>query len=184
MRFDRLDFSAHGDTLLAVVVGALLATLSGVLANQFEAAMHRRERERAAAMLFGEVISSLLVLLDSAHAARGVGDPYGPVTRRILQSARREIDIYERNRESLLHLREPSLRVDIHTLMVRISMPLDGVLDSFLSPATANDEARARGLEFMMANVAALPGIVDRLGRIARHKFERPGDIRPSPAAR
>ena len=78
--------------------GALLATVSGIAANQLEAFFRRRERERAAALLFGEVLSTLRVILEGAERTRHVGVAYGPVTRRMLHAARREIDIYERNR--------------------------------------------------------------------------------------
>jgi hypothetical protein len=172
MRLNPFESSPHGDTLIAVVVGALLATVSGVVANQMEAFFRRRERERAAALLFGEVFSTLRVILEGAERTRHVGAPYGPVTRRMLHAARREIDIYERNREALLDLREAKLRVELHALMVRIAMPLDGVIDSFGDPNVSDDEARNLGFEFMIESVSAVPGMVARLGRIAGHRFE------------
>ena len=110
MRLNPLEMSPHGETLVAVVVGALLATVSGIAANQLEAFFRRREREKAAALLFGEVLSSLRVILEGAERTRRIGRPYGPVTRRMLHAARREIDIYDRNRENLLDLREATLR--------------------------------------------------------------------------
>ena len=176
LRPETLNFNPHADTLVAVVLGALLATLSGIAANQIEAYFKRREREGSAALLFGEVISTLRVILMGAEASRGVGDPYGPVTRRMLHAARREIDLYERNRESLLDLRDPALRVDIHSIIVRIAMALDGILDSLVVGNPGDTQARDRGMEFMLNNVAKLPEIVGRLGRIARHTFEQYGD--------
>jgi hypothetical protein len=47
------EFATHSDTLLAVVIGAVLATVSGIAATQLEAYLKRRERERDAALLFG-----------------------------------------------------------------------------------------------------------------------------------
>jgi hypothetical protein len=176
LRPETLNFNPHADTLVAVVLGALLATLSGIAANQIEAYFKRRERERSAALLFGEVISTLRVLLIGAESSRNVGDPYGPVTRRMLHTARREIDLYERNRESLLDLRDPALRVDIHSMMLRIAMPLDGILDSLVVGNPGDTISRDRGMEFMMDNVGKLPDIVARLGRIARHTFDQYGD--------
>jgi hypothetical protein len=166
---------------VAVVLGALLATISGVVGNQLEALMRRRERERSAALLFGEVLSTLRVLLEGAADFRRRDPPYGFVTRRMLRAARREIDIYERNRESLVDLRDARLRTDVHALSLRIAMPLDGVLDSFagaegggagLDGEASGDEARDRGFAFMMTNVDQIPGLVARLGRIARHSFD------------
>ena len=101
MRLDAADLSIHSETLLAVLLGAVLATLSGLVATQFEAHLRRRERERDAALLFGELLSTLKVLIDTADRARGQGDPYGPFTIRMWRAVRRELDIYDRNREAL-----------------------------------------------------------------------------------
>ena len=166
------DLGPHGETIGAVVVGAVLATVGGVAANQMEAYFRRRDRERTAALLFGEVLSALRVLLEGADRARSIGEPYGPFTLRMLHAARREIDIYERNRESLLDLRNAALRVDVHVLMVTIAMPLDGVIDSIINPGGADDEARGQAFSFIMDGVAALPPLVARLGRIAGHRFD------------
>src|SRR5271155_3967550 len=172
MRLNPLETSPHGDTIVAVVVGALLATVSGVAANQLEAFFRRRERERAAALLFGEVLSSLRVILEGAERTRHIGVAYGPVTRRMLHAARREIDIYDRNREGLLDLRDSRLRVELHALVVRIAMPLDGVIDSLTDLDASEDEARDLGFEFMVQSLGAVSPIVARLGKIAGHRFD------------
>ncbi len=170
----RLEFPETGhsnETLVAVVLGAVLATVSGVLANQLEAHVRRRERERSAALLFGEVLSTLKVLLESADRIRAFPPAYGPVTRRMLRSARREIDIYERNRETLVDLRDPALRADLHRLVVQIAMPLDGILDSVDDARPEEDDTRDRGFDWMMENSLRIPDLVARLGAIARHDF-------------
>jgi hypothetical protein len=171
MRLDPLELSPHGETLTAVFVGALLATVSGVLANQLESHFRRRDRERTAALLFGEVLSALRILLEGANRARGIGDPYGAFTLRLLHAARRELDIYERNRESLLDLRDAALRVDVHVLMVSVAMPLDGVIDSIVNGGSSDDTMRDRSFSFIMENATKLPALVDRLGTIAHHRF-------------
>jgi len=51
---------------------------------------------------FGEVLSTVAVVLKLAHRTKQIGDPFGPVTLRMLRAVRREIEIYERNRESLI----------------------------------------------------------------------------------
>src|SRR5947209_1556822 len=122
MRLEYPDFGHGGETLIAVVLGALLATISGLIANQWETHQRRRERERSAALLLGEVLSTVQVLLESAERLRQLPPPYGPVTRRTLRAARQEIGIYERNRESLVDLRDPALRADLHRLTVQIAM--------------------------------------------------------------
>lgn len=169
--------SPHTDTLVAVLLGAFLATVSGVIANWFETFFHRRHKERSAALLFGEIFSSLRIILQGAAETRTRGDPYGPVTRRMLYGGRRELDLYDRNREALLDLPDPALRAEMHGLMVRIAMPLDGIIDTFRAGEATDPEARGRGFDFMMSNVEKLPAIVERLGRIAHHRFDQYGDV-------
>jgi hypothetical protein len=166
------DPTSHSQTLAAVIVGAILAAIGGLVGNQVEAYVKRRERERAAALLFGEVTSTLMFILQMADRTRKIGEPYGPVTRRMLLAARRELDLYERNRETLLDLRDPALRVDIHSLVVRIAMPLDGVLETYIGPPPETDTGRDQSFAFMMAQVARLPQILIPLGKLARHDFE------------
>jgi len=176
------DLSPHSQALAAVVTGAVLATASGVVATQLEAFFKRRERERLAALLFGEVLSALEVILATAAQARRQGDPFGPITRRTLRAARREIEVYDRNREALYDLRDADLRVNIHALMVRMAMPLEGILDGAEAPGGAAAESLDQGFDFLMEMAGRLPGVVARLGKIARHGFEQYGRLRAEAA--
>ncbi len=171
MRLEFPEFSHQNETLVAIVLGALLATISGVIANQLETFFRRRERERSAALLFGELLSTLRVILENAESVRHIGEPYGPVTRRMLHAARREMDIYDRNREALVDLRDAGLRVEMHTLMVRIAMPLDGMIDS-LATADGGGDERDSAMGFIKDTLRGLPSLVTRLGVIARHNFK------------
>ena len=172
MRLDNLDFNPHTDTLVAVVLGALLATVSGIIANQLESYFQRRERERSAALLFGELMSTLKIILENADRTRAFGDRYGPITRRMLHAARREVNIYDRHRVALMDLRDAALRVDIHNVMVRVAMPLDGVLDS-IAARDPSETTREQAFDYMMENVGRLPWLVARLGRLAGHSFDQ-----------
>ncbi len=171
MKLEFPEFGHQSETLVAVVLGALLATLSGVIANQWEAHARQRERERTAALLFGEVLSTLRVLLVMAERASVVPPAWGPVTQRMLQTARREIGIYERNREALVDLRDPALRADVHRLAIQIVMPLDGILDSLKDGGADDDERRQVGFDWLMETSGRIPDLVARLGRIAHHDF-------------
>ena len=48
----------------------------------------------------------------------------------MLRSARKEIEIYDRNREQLFDLRHADLRSRVQTLVIRLTMPLEGVFES------------------------------------------------------
>jgi len=167
MKLDNLDFTPHADTLVAVVLGALLATLSGFAATLLESAFKRRERERDAALFFGELLSTLNVILDAVVAAHGRGQPYGPFTMRMLRVARRELDIYDRNREGLSELRDGLLRTAVHSLIVRMSIPIDSLLEN----TEAADEDRDVGFSFLVEGCAEIGPLVERLGKLARHSF-------------
>ena len=162
----------HADTFAAVALGAVVATVSGVVANMWEARVRRRERERAAALLVGEAIATMYTILQGALRSMSVGDRFGAVTRRMLLSARREIDIYERNRELLIDLKDAKLRVELHSLMVRIAMPLDGIIASFEQVDLADSDARERGVAFMAETLTKFPPMARRLARVAGRSFE------------
>lgn len=129
MKPEAYDFLNNLSTIWAIIIGAVLATMGGLLATWIERHIERRLRETNAALFFGEMLSTLDVLLEFAAQARGIGDPYGAITMRMLRASRREIDIYDRNRESLFFLRDAHLRARIHTIILRVGMPLDSVFD-------------------------------------------------------
>ena len=135
------------ETLLAVVVGAVLSIVGGFVATQFEVIMRRRERERSAALLFGEILAILELMTTMANGARGRGEPYGPFTMRLLRAVRREAETYDRNRESLYDLRDAKLRGQIHALMVRLTIALEGIADATLQIDGAENAASAEGLD-------------------------------------
>ena len=177
MRFDPNEVMPHTETLLAVILGAVLATVSGLVASHVETRMRRRERQRDAALFMGELLMTLWVILDQADEFRKTGEPYGPVTTRMLRSARREIDLYERRREQLYDVRNPGLRREVHGLVVRLSLPLDGLLDAIdasrASPANASLETlRDQAFGFLMNTRSGIPLLVERLGAVAGEKIE------------
>ena len=138
MAIDTFGFLTDQSTLIAVILGAILATIGGFTATVLERTLDKRERERNSALFFGEILSTLAVILRFADETKKIGEPYGPVTMRMLRSARSELDIYDRNRENLFDLRDADLRARIQTLLIRLSMPLDGVIE-----ASRRDRERA-----------------------------------------
>lgn len=195
MRGETFDFISNFSTLWQVVLGACLATAGGLAANQFEWRAQMQRRERNAALFFGEVLSSLAVIIKLADHTKQIGDPFGPITLRMLRSARREIDIYERNRESLIDLRDAALRARMHRLTLRLAMPLDGTFDASqeiallegqLRSRTLDDEDRSEleariaglkerrdaGYDYMLENSHEIAKILSDLAPLARHVFD------------
>ena len=196
MRGESFDFISSFGTFWQVILGAFLATAGGLVANQLEWRAHTRRRERNAARFFGEVLSSFATILKRADETKKVGDPYGPITLRLLRSARREIDIYERNRENLLDLRDADLRARIHGLTIRLSLPIDGIFDvsqeigsleallrsrnlderdreEFGARVAEMKERREAGYEFVLETAAEIGNVVAALAPLAGHGFAR-----------
>lgn len=178
------NFGAPDDTLVAVVLGALLATLGGFIAARFEAWLRRRERERDAALLLGEIVFTFVMILKLAAEARAIGDPYGSITMRMLMGARREGDAYERNRERLPDLGDAALRIGTHKLMITLTMSLDGVLEGTRRleelPTTKAGretaeriiEARDQGFDFIIETLPSLDPLLTHLSKLARISFD------------
>ncbi|HEY2051775.1 MAG TPA: hypothetical protein VGH03_20730 [Caulobacteraceae bacterium] len=187
-------------TLWAVIVGAILATVGGFVATQLEAHFRRRERERSAALLFGEILSVIEIIAALTNETREIGDPYGLVTMRMLRAIRRETEVYERNRESLYDLRDGEVRARIHTVMVRMTLALEGVFDATSQIALAENAARGLSQEdaltdqamrqvsgliaarqtafdFLMQSVGQIADIVSVLRRLARQPIGDHADV-------
>ncbi len=197
IRAEHFDFLSNLDTLTAVVLGAVLATAGGFIGTQIEHRVDTRRRERQAALFFGEIMSLLNVSVAAAQRARGIGDPFGPVTMRILRTIRRELDIYERNRERLFEISEPALRARIHTTLLRTTMGVEGALESATEAAdiqtefqTSPDMTAARrehlesrlaqrlrlrdgGFEFLIEASEQASKLAKELEPIARVDFEK-----------
>jgi len=147
MRSEAFDFISNLGTLGQIMLGACLATAGGLAANQLEWHVQMRRRERNAALFFGEILSSFAIILKHAHETKQVGDPFGPITLRILRAARRELEIYERSRENILDLRDAGLRARIYGLAHRLAAPLDGIFDATQEIGTVEAGLRSRQLE-------------------------------------
>ncbi|MBI1393477.1 MAG: hypothetical protein GC152_12110 [Alphaproteobacteria bacterium] len=129
MRQSIFDYVGNLDTLIAVVVGALLATGGALVAEIIQDRLNRRRRERDAARFFGEILSSIDRILDLAFRSHAVGDPWGPVTLRLYRTALREAEIYERNRERLFDIRNAELRTRVHTHFMLETFPIQAMAD-------------------------------------------------------
>lgn len=166
MRVELPEAAYHAETLLAVALGAVLATVGGFLATLLEAHVRRRELQRSAALTFGEVLASLQLVTQAITEAHGRGEPFGAVTLRLVRAARREIDSYERNRTAISELRSPDLRLAIHGAMVRLALAVDGILEE------ASPQERERAYLYMLEIAPTLGPLVQRLVPLAGQPIE------------
>ncbi|NWG71529.1 MAG: hypothetical protein HXY23_07975 [Parvularculaceae bacterium] len=129
MRSENFEFVSNLDTLAAVVLGALLATAGGLVAEHYEDQIERKRRERDAARFFAEILSSIDQILDFAFESQKYGDPWGSVTMSMFEAANREAKVYERNRERLFDVRDTPLRARIHRHFLWEAFPLEALVE-------------------------------------------------------
>jgi hypothetical protein len=189
-------FQPDTETLLAVILGAALATAGGFAERQVERLIQKREKERSAALFFGELLSAMRIMMRLANETRGRGDPYGPITIRFVHAVRREVEIYDRNRETLLDLRSPTIRAQISVLIARLSFALEGVIDATATLAAVGlDEKQAAELrdtrntafDFAVESGADITALLGALAPLAQYNFTAtesalPGDVLGAPA--
>lgn len=195
MAGDTFGFLTDQSTLAAVVLGAILATIGGFVATVMERYLDKKEKEQNAALFFGEILSSLAIIIRFADETKKIGDPFGPVTMRMLRSARNELDVYDRNREQVFNIRDGDLRARMQTLLIRISMPIDGVIEASdeiknmrevvrtmreqseraeMETRIKADEARRNGgFEFILERADELKSVIETLGPLAKTSFDR-----------
>ncbi len=144
------DLVGNLDTLIAVTVGAMLATLGALFAEMIEDRMNRKRRERDAARFFGEILTTMGRTIDMAIASQKIGDPWGSVTQRMFRMAQREAGVYERNRERLFDIDNMSLRARIHQHFLTEYFPIEAIVESSaaiddLKRNIENDDAMEAG---------------------------------------
>jgi len=129
MRQSVFDFIDNLDTLLAVIIGAVLATGGAMVAELVQDRLSQKRKERDAARFFGEILSSVDLILDRAIASMEFGERWGDVTQRLFRTALNEAGIYERNRERLFEIRDIDLRRLIHLHFLTEMVPLVALID-------------------------------------------------------
>jgi hypothetical protein len=173
------DAVSNASTLVGVVVGAVVATLGSFAASWYERRMLRREREADAALVFAEILRTLSLQISVLRAAHARGDPFGSITIRMARAVRREVDIYDRNRERLFVVRDASLRPRTNALLARITFSIDRVLDNTDAiggrPSDAEREelaaGRAQAFEFLVESSDELPGVIGEFAALANTRL-------------
>lgn len=129
MRQSVFDYIDNLDTLLAVVVGALLATGGAMVAELVQDRLGRKRKEREAARFFGEILNSVDRILDFAFDSIERGERWGSVSLRLFKTAFNETSVYERNRERLFEIGDIELRRTIHSHFLVETVPLIALIE-------------------------------------------------------
>lgn len=131
MRQSVFDYIDNLDTLLAVIVGALLATGGAMAAELVQDRLGRKRKEREAARFFGEILTSADRVLDRAFDSLELGEKWGSVSKRLFRTALDETAVYERNRERLFDIRDIPLRRAIHLHFLEETVPLVALVETW-----------------------------------------------------
>ena len=159
------DYIGNLDTLLAVIVGACLATGGALVAEVIQDRLGRRRRQRDSARFFGEIITSLDQLFDLALASREQGDPWGSYTVRMFDVASVEAETYVRNRERLFDIADMDLRFAIHGHILRFSLPIADLVDRSHKIAEMQEKLEEEGDSLSDTARKAIEGRIERLSR-------------------
>lgn len=157
------DYIGNLDTLLAVIVGACLATGGALVAEIIQDRLGRRRKQRDSARFFGEIITSLDQLFDQALASRTQGDSWGSYTVRLFDVARVEAETYIRNRERLFDIGDMNLRFAIHGHILRFSLPIADLVDRSHKIAALQDRLEEESEGLSETARKAIEGRIERL---------------------
>ncbi len=130
MRQSTFDFIDNLDTLLAVIIGAVLATGGAMIAELVHDRLNQKRKERDAARFFGEILATVDLILDRAISSMDLGERWGEITVRLFRTALNEAGIYERNRERLFEIRDIELRRRIHLHFLTEMVPLVALVET------------------------------------------------------
>jgi hypothetical protein len=150
--------STAGAQLVAMLMGAVLASGGGFFVAWVLDRMERKRQERSIALVCLDLLASIGVMTNLARAARSRGTPYGPLTMRLVRGCMRDLDVYERNRERIADISDPVLRAEIYQCMTRLVMSVDGVVsetESIVRVDEALASARADGEKHKVESLTA-----------------------------
>lgn len=171
MRNSIFDYIGNLDTLIAVIVGACLATGGALVAEIVQDRLRRKRKQREAARFFGEVIVSISQVFDLAVESQKIGDPWGSFTINLFRVVVHESEIYTRNRERLFEIPDMHLRFAIHGHLLRLTVPITSIVresDKIDALQTRLEEEDALS-ETLVASLQA---------RIAQYHSFREGGVR------
>jgi|GEM_PF-950952 len=155
MRGSIFDHIGNLDTLIAVIVGALLATGGALVADIIQDRRMRTRREREAARFFGDLLMTFDQVLEFTLRSQTIGDPWGPLTTRLFSTAMREAKVYERNRERLFELEDIKLRSRIHTHFLVETFPLEAIIE-FSQEISEIEDALDSDVKWTKSEIAAM----------------------------
>lgn len=129
MRNSIFDYIGNLDTLIAVIVGACLATGGALVADLIQDRLAQRRRQRDAARFFGEILTSIHEIFDLAKTSQSIGDPWGRYSVNLFRTVCQEAGVYNRNRERLFDILDMKTRFQINGHFQRMTLPITAIVE-------------------------------------------------------
>src|SRR5260221_8678057 len=88
------DVTGANAQFVAILLGAFLASAGGFLVTWLLDHLERRRQERSIALVCLDLLTSLAVMTNLAQGSRGLGDPHGPFTIRLVRGSFRDLSVF------------------------------------------------------------------------------------------
>lgn len=196
------DIAGAYSQIFAMLMGAFLASAGGFMVTVLLDRLERQREERSIALVCLDLLTSMQVISKLAERSRGRGDPYGPVTMRLVRRMLRDVDVYERNRERIADIRDADLRAEVYAYMARTTMAIEGVIfesetisslderiqflrfdghdakaDELAVRRTESDQRRTGSFDFLVEEINDSPTLITRLRAVAGSDGHRLSEI-------
>jgi len=125
-----MSFMGSLDTLIAVIIGAFLATGGALATELIKERGARRRREREAAIFLADTILSFLNFGRLANRSQTIGRSWGPFTITYFEEVLKQTSFYEANRMKLFDLRDLELRSHAEFHILAQSKQAKGIVDA------------------------------------------------------
>lgn len=168
------------ETLAAIVVGAMLATLGALFAERIQDSRKKKQRQEDAANAIGIIITTILGSLHMFVRSRSFGDQWGTITDMYLQNGLRQMRWFEENRHRLFDLADVSFRREILAELLGLDFPLQGLIRArarMKEPDLTEEERldidvrRDQLVLIMKDRTARVEALLEPLGKISGQSF-------------
>lgn len=119
----------QASTLIAIFIGAILATMGALFADLYREKGQRKRRERDAAKGFGQILASIISMMRFTIRSQSIGTPWGPLTVRFLQLCLKQGEWFEENLNLLFDIEDVFLRHKIRTYTGALLYPVQSMVD-------------------------------------------------------
>ncbi len=171
------EYVGNLDTLIAVIIGAILATGGALVAEAIQGRRDRVARERNAASNFGLILSVQIKGLEQALRSQDFGERWGDITVLFFNSSLRELDWYDRNRNMLFDLPNLMIRSRIHQTYMGLYLPTEQIVLACNHIKAGEDverwnRQREGAIDILRDNLEGAHALFNELEEIARARLE------------